>query len=262
MRGVKLQNLKALRVAFTVALKTVVVSLIVLVVAAIVLVSPWYQVTTSQVAPTTANYTTQFEVPTVNYQTVTVYTLPSPVQLQSDSYGPPSPPCSTAWYYCNVAAFWHSANITLQTGNVTYTVTVSECQQCSIFFSAVVPAGSTPLTAPQVNIDVSLSGSGGTSFVVPASGIYQIVAASDVAGMVNNISITASIPQIVVLTQTLSTYSTTSVTQYHQFTVAPYTILGTTASAVILALLVVVVLTMLFDRGVITRSKRRKKRQR
>ncbi|MGP8069870.1 MAG: hypothetical protein ACLP5V_08275 [Candidatus Bathyarchaeia archaeon] len=238
-------------------MKTVLASSLILVVAAIALFAPWYPLTTSQVVLQTQSYTTQFTEPTTTYQTVAVYTLPSPVQLQSDNSGGS---CSLAWYYCNVAAYWRSQNLTLQTG-VTYTVTVNECQQCGIFFEAVVPAGSTPLTAPQVNINVAVTGSGETSFVVPASAIYQVVAASDVAGTINDISITASVPQSVVLTQTLTTYAMTSVTQYYQSTLAPYSILGATISVVILVLLaVVVVLVILFGRGVITVSGKGRKR--
>jgi hypothetical protein len=54
-------------------------------------------------------------------------------------------------------------------------------------------------------------------------------------------------------TLTLTTYSTTPLTQYSQTTVSPYTILGGIASAVILVLLaLVLVLSILLDRGIIT----------
>ena len=118
------------------------------------LVSPWYPITTSQVVPGKLRVIRpELVVPTTTYQTMVVYNLQSPVQLQSDDLGGS---CSSAWYYCNVAAYWHSENLTLQTG-VTYTVSVNECQQCSIFFDAIAPAGSTPLTAPQVNINVAVT---------------------------------------------------------------------------------------------------------
>lgn len=253
MRAVNLQSLKKQFDASAIALRIIIISAIVLVVAIVVLIMPWYQVTTSQIVPQTQSYTTQFEVPTTNYQIVTVYTLPSPVELHSANYGPPSPPCATSFFYCNSNAFWHSENFSLQTG-VIYTVTVNECPECSLWFEGIAPSGSTPpLTGPQFNINVSVDGSGEESFAAPASAMYQVVVgyggSYNTTAMLHAISIIGSVPQDVTLTQTLTAYSTRSVTTYAQTTVSPYTTVGVTASATVLVMLVLmVVLSIFFER--------------
>jgi len=62
------------------ALKTVIASSMVLIVAVIALVLPWYPVTTSQVVPQTAiTYTVQFELSATGYQMGTSYSLPNTV---------------------------------------------------------------------------------------------------------------------------------------------------------------------------------------
>src|SRR5208282_5996516 len=140
----------------------------------------------------------------------------------------------------------------------------NECPECSLSIQGVAPVGSSPSTAPQLNINVGIDGSGELSFVAPASAMYQVYVANDgsSAGMLTAISITTVMAQTVELTQTLTTYSTTGATQYSQATFSPYTLLGAVASVVILILLLaVVVLSVLFDRGIIAVStKRRKKR--
>lgn len=63
--------------------------------------------------------------------------------------------------------------------------------------------------------------------------------------------------------QTLTTFTTTPLTQYSQTTVSPYTILGDVASAVILVLLaVVLVLSILLDRGILTMSTKQRHKRR
>ena len=215
-----------------------------LIAAAILLFAPWYPVTTSQLVAQTQSYTTQFEVPTTNYQTVTAYALSSPVELHSVNYGPPSPPCSTSWVYCNVSAMYQSQTFNLQ-GGVSYTVTVTECPACGIYIEQQFGA---------YNTYASITGSGEASFVAPASGSYQVYASSGAdggtnPGMLNALTITGSIPQSAEVAQTVTTYSTASVAQYSQTEVSPYMALGLAASATILALLaLIVVLCILFER--------------
>lgn len=216
--------------------KPALVTGLVLIVAAIAIVLPWYPLTTSQVVPQTQSYTTQFEVPTTSYQTVTAYTLPGPVEVQSVNYGPPTPPCSAGWYYCKPGGF-QSQPFNLQSG-VSYTVTVNECQACGMYVEQEFGG---------YNTYASITGSGEASFVAPASGSYEIYASSGAdgstnPGMLNAVLISGSIPQSVELAQTLTTYSTTSVTQYSQAAVSPYTILGVLPSAAIIGILVIVVL--------------------
>ncbi len=249
MRAVKLQSLKNFRLGFNVALKAVVVSTLVLIVVILVLIAPWYPMTTSQVVLQTQSFTTQFETPTTNYQTVTVYTLSGPVKLQSVNYGPPEPSdsCALSWIYCNLAGEFESGRFNLQAED-TYTVTVSECQECSLAI-----AYGQEIAFGEENTQVSIHGSGQTSFVVPNSGAYLVTVGNygewNSTGVLNAISITGSVPQSVQVTRTLTTYSTTSVTEYSQIIVSPYTVLGVTVSATAIALLALIAIMFdLFER--------------
>jgi hypothetical protein len=250
-------------------LKAVIVSSIVLIVAVIVIFSPWYSVTTSQIVPQIQGYTTQFQTATTNYQTVTVYTLPSPVGLYPANDGGS---CAVSWIYCDGYAFWQE-NLTLQAG-VAYKVTVNQCSNCSLEIGGPMKLVNYPVTSILVVTGANvakIAGSGEASFIVPTSGTYGLIVGNLERypeydkGMLNSISITGGTPQSVELTETLTTYTTTPLTQYSQTIVSPYTILGGVASAVILVLLAVVLgVSILVDRGIIAVSTKhhRKRRKR
>ena len=243
MRAAKLQSLKKLWLASNVALKTVIASSIVLIVVAIALFAPWYSVTTSQVVPEIQNYTTQFEEATTNYQTVTIYTMPNPVNLPTPYFG-----------------FWLSQSFEL-VGGSTYNIYVTECTICYLVFEEY-----------SSNVTLFTMGSGERSFVAPMTGSYDVLVQllGLGSGTIYSVTITQVEAQSTEVAQTLTTYSTTNVTQYSQTTVPPYTILGAVASTAILILLaLILVLSILVNQGIITLStkhrkttKRRKKRKR
>jgi len=206
-----------------------------LTVVAIVLVLPWYPVTKSQMVPQIQTYTNLFEVPTESYQSVTVYTLPSPVTVQTANRGGQ---CKAAWNDCNVAAFFKSQNFSLQAG-ASYTVSVVQCQECALFiFEQSFGFHS-----------FDILGSGAKSFTASSSGTYWVYFANlgNSPDTVSSISITGSVPESVVVVQTHIAYATTSVTQYSQTMLSPYTALGITTSAslvLLLAIMIVIVIIL------------------
>jgi len=232
-------------------LKPAVVSVILLAVGIIGLAVPWYPVTTSQMGAQIQTYTNLFEVPTTSYQSVTAYALPSPVTIQTANQGGQ---CEAAWHYCNVAAFFRSQNFSLQLGGI-YSVSVVQCQECglSIFEQSFGPT------------TVDIRGSGTTSFTASNSGIYWIYVANlgNNTDTVSSISITGNIPQSVEIVQTHIAYATTNLTQYSQTMVSPYRAFGLTTSATVLVLLaIIVVLSILLDRGLISASIRHRRKRR
>jgi len=84
------------------ALRSVIAGLIILLATvSVLLVTPWYQVSTTQelTQTSTSTLTSMFIVSSTNYQTVTIYSLPNTVQLPTPYFG-----------------FWLSHNFTLQAG--------------------------------------------------------------------------------------------------------------------------------------------------
>ena len=213
-----------------------------LTVVAIALVLPWYPVTKSQMVPQIQTYTNLFEVPTESYQSVTVYTLPSPVTVQTANQGGQ---CEAAWTYCNIAAFFKSQNFSLQAGAI-YTVSVVQCQECGLF----IFEQSLGFTS------FDILGSGTKSFTASSSGTYLVYIANlgNSPDTVSSISITGNIPENVEVVQTHIAYATTSVTQYSQTMLSPYTALGITTSITVLVLLaiMIVVAIILGQRSILT----------
>jgi len=206
---------------------------------------------TSQMGPQIQTYTNLFQIPTTSYQSVTVYTLPGPVTIQTANQGGQ---CKVAWSYCNVAAFFKSQNFSLQAG-ATYTVSVVQCQECalSIFEQSF---GST---------NFGILGSGTKSFTASSSGTYWVYVANleNSPDTVSSISITGSVPLSVEVVQTHIAYATTSGTQYSQTMVSPYQALGPTTSATVLVLLaIIVVVAIVLERGLISASVSSKHRKR
>ncbi len=225
-------------------MKTVIASSLVLIVAAIALVLPWYPVTTSQVVPQTQSYTTQFEVPTTTSQMQTVYTLPNPVTIpgaQSIFIGLLSP--------------WISRTFNLQAGLSVSVSVILPSAGYAVFIWENFP--------PYDRINFTMNGVlQGYTAVVPKSGSYYVTISNlnTTPITISALSVSEGVSETVQLTRTLTTYSTTSVTQYSQTTIAPYTTLGLTTSATVLILLaLVLLLSILIDRGIINVSKHRKK---
>jgi hypothetical protein len=201
--------------------------------------------------PQIQTYTYLFEVPTSSNQSVTVYTLPNPVTIQTANQGGQ---CGTAWHYCNVTAFFMSQDFSLQAG-ATYTVSVIQCRECRLFIFGQ-SLGST---------DFDILGSGTKSFIAWSSGTYWVYVANlgNSSDTVSSISITGSIPQNVEVVQTQIAYATTSVAQYSQTMVPPYTTLGPTTSVTVLVLLaIIVVVAVALERGSIWASTSRTKSRR
>ena len=223
-----------------------------LVVAVVAIVSPWYPLTSSQVVPSITSYATQFEIATTSYQLQTIYSLPSPVYLQPDNqqYGGSCPPSSG--YYCDSTWTFASENFTLQSG-VNYTLSVIQCEECHLYFS-----GSSPYWTTSPSLFPEITGSGEISFFVPGTGIFHVVVGvSNLASspqMLTDILITARTPQKIELMQTVTAYSTTSVTQYSQTTVPFYTILGALPSAAIIGILVIAALFITLRKRGITQA--------
>ena len=219
MRSVKLQSLKKLWVASNIALKTVLISSILLIAIVVALFTPWYSVQSSQTS------TSVFEVPTTSYQTVTIYNLPNPVNLTPITL-------PNVGYVCTC---WFSQNFTLQAGS-TYSVNVVFGSGDSLVMVDNAVTGS----------DIHDVGQSGVStFVAPTTGQYNIYLYTfdGKPGSVYTVSITASQAQNGLVTET--TYRTSQVTA----SVPPYTTLGLTTSATVLALLALIVaLCIVFER--------------
>jgi|GEM_PF-1670086 len=236
MRVAKLQSLKKLWLALNVALKTVLASSLILIVAAIGLFAPWYPMTTSQLVPQTQSDTTQFEVPmTTTVQMQIVYTHPDSVTI-------PSAPS----VMIGLLSPWQSRTFNLQSGlSLFVSVTLSPSSGYAVFIWENFP--------PFDRINFTMNGVlQGYSNVIAKSGSYDVTISNlntDGPLTFSSLSVSEGISETVQLTQTRTTYSTTSVTQYSQILVSPYTTLGMTTSATVLALIVLIVaLSIIFER--------------
>jgi hypothetical protein len=219
----------------------------VLIVAAIALFAPWYSVTTSQVVPQTQSYTTQFTIPTTTAQTQTVpqmqtvYVLPNAVTIPAADPNQPVPSYDPQWI---------SPDFNLHAGSIVSVTTTCFCviQMRSDF----LPFQGIGITQNGASLYVSNS-------VVPKSGPYVLwvwsislspvtLSFSVAESVVGSVEVTQILTTQTV-TQTLATYSITSVTQSSQTTISPYTTFGLTTSATVLALLALIVaLSIVFER--------------
>lgn len=234
-----------------------------LIVAAIVLISPWYQVTLSTQIPQTNAHMTEVALLTSNYEssyeTQTNFGQPQIVFSMQGSVNLPG----ACMFSC-----WVSQSFFLQSGSV-IEVDVTQCQSCLLTIdntngslnAAIIQLG----LFPNLNNTVRVVDSG--NYVVTLGNL------GDFAGTVTSISVsviasTKIVPQITEVVQTTmvlsTTFSTTTVTQYSQTMVPPYTAIGVVALTAILVLLaLLLVLSILLDRGIIIVSaNRRKKRKR
>jgi hypothetical protein len=216
------------------------VTAILLAVAVLVLVLPWYPVVRSQTVTATFTYT--YQVPDESYQSVTVYSLPNSVTLQG--------------FFQSGATlskiYQTLGDVTLESGAIV-TVEVQQCQFCSTSLSKDF--------GDKASI-FSMSGGGTGDFIAPESGQYQIGIGNVgfTQERVSSILITANVPRNSMQTQ--SGYNTVDVTEYSVATVPVYSVLGIMTSAVILALVaILVVVAILFNQGIITMSSRRRRKR-
>ena len=228
-------------------MKNILVSAVILLVTILVLVTPLFPVPVSQEVVQTNSYTTQFQVPTTTYEVQTIYSLPRPVTLMGLT-GPPA------------TAIFVSTEFKLQS-NFMYEAEVT-CQPCetgkgSIAFLFLFPQGNNTLLEYPLRYDVPGQGHG--NLTVSRSGVYGIVMYCINSCTISTLSIIVSVPYSFQLTETATTYNTVTMTEHSQTTVPIYTILGVLASGAILVLLaLLVVLSILFDRRMISASTKRR----
>jgi hypothetical protein len=102
-------------------------------------------------------------------------------------------------------------------------------------------------------------GRGHGTLTVSRSGEYGIVMYCINSCTISALSITTSVPYSFQLTETVATHNTVTMSQRSQAAVPIYTILGGSASAAILVLLaLLVIVSILFDQGMISVSRKRK----
>lgn len=172
---------------------------ILVIVAVVTLVLPWYPVVETQTV--TQTFTYSYQIPSQSYQTQTVYTLPSPVQLQGLF--------QTGATFGQV--YKDLGDVSLQSGWTVH-VQVTECQYCNIGLSKDFGNNATVY---------SVQGSAQGNFIVPESGQYKI----DIGNLGNTqeqvtaISVTADVPQN--KTETQFGHNTVSVTSYSIVNIAP-----------------------------------------
>ena len=228
------------------ALRSILVSTATLLVAILVLATPFYPVPVSREVVQTDSYTTEFEVSTTTYGVQTIYQLPRPVILMGLT-GPPA------------TAIFTSTEFKLQSNSI-YEANVT-CQPCEVGKGSIFlfPQGNNTLLEYPLRYDVPGQGHG--TLTVSRSGVYGIVMYCINSCTISTLSITTSVPYSFQLTETVATYNTATMTQHSQTTVPIYTILGVLASASILILLALLVMvSILFDQGMISVSTKRKKR--
>ena len=226
-------------------MKKVLVSVVILLVTILVLVAPFYPVPVSQVVQT-SSYMSQFQVTATTYEVQTIYRLPRPVILMGLT-GPPA------------TAIFTSTEFKLQSNSI-YEADVT-CQPCEVGKGSIFlfPQGNNTLLEYSLRYDVPGQGHG--TLKVSRSGVYGIVMYCINACTISTLSITTSVPYRLQLPETVTTYTKATIMQHSEITVPVYTILGVLASAVILLLLAsLVVLVILFDKGMIPVSTKHKPR--
>jgi len=227
----------------------------VLLVALVVLVTPWYQITTSNQASQT--FTSEFGIPSTNYQSITPYSLPRPVNFATMAKLP------IAKY---LGLFYITPNFTLQV-DLTYELTTTMNCQCwvQLFVAANSYNGS---------FGVTIIGSGQRSFTPPFTGDYYIYIQPDPMstiviggvrmaplGTVSTVVVTGVEAQTVAVPQT--TYWTKVSTVYSQLSVPPYASLGSASTTLIVLLLcALVAIAVVIDRNLLRPSRTRHKRRR
>ncbi len=186
------------------------------------------------------SFTYTYQVPTVTYQSQNVYTLAQPITLQG-------------FFQSGATAsqvYQDLGDVALQ-ANSSVAVEVNQCQNCDLGISKDFGDKATVYS-------VSGSSSFG-DFIVPVSGQYRIE--------VDNLGTTPDVVSSIVITekvaqasmQTELGYNTITVARYSVVALAPNLVLGLLPSLIILgAIVLVVAILVLFDRGIIIMDSRRR----
>ena len=225
-------------------MKSILVSSVILLVTILVLITPFYPVPVSQEVVQTNSYTTQSEVPTITYEVRTIYRLPSPVTLTGLT-GPPD------------TAIFVSTEFKMQSNSI-YEADLT-CEPCEVGKGSIFlfPQGNNTLLEYPLRFDAPGQAHG--TLTVSRSGTYGIMIYCINSCTISTLSITTSVPYNFQLTETVTTHNTVTMTQRSQTTIPIYTILGMLASTAILVLLaLLVVLSILFDQGIISVSTKRR----
>lgn len=202
----------------------IVVSALLVVAIVLSLVLPWYPAVTSQAVTQTLTYT--YQLPTTPTRLQTIYTLPSPITLES-------PHASTSSRPSNF--YQELANVSLDTGSVVH-VNFVGCQICEIIIAQNF--------GNKITV-YSVLGSSKGDFIVTTSGMHTIVVENFGAStdQVSSVVITADVPQVGISSETGT--NTVSYATYSAANLSPILILASglasnlSAFFVILAILVV-----------------------
>ena len=226
-------------------MKSIFVSAAILLVTILVLVTPFLPVPVSEESFQTNSYTTQFQATSTTSEVQTIYRLPKPVTLTGLT-GPPATAIFVSTEFKLERNFIYDAEVT--------------CQPCdvgkgSIAFLFLFPQGNNTLLEYPLHYDVPGQGHG--TLTVSRSGVYGIVMYCINSCTISALSVTTSVPHSFQLTETVTTYDTATMTQRSQAMVPIYTVLGVSASAVILAFsALLVVVSILYQRGMISLSRK------
>ncbi|MGP8069871.1 MAG: hypothetical protein ACLP5V_08280 [Candidatus Bathyarchaeia archaeon] len=223
-------------------MKSAIIGLIIaLVIVIVLLATPWYPVVTNRNVSQTFAYT--YQIASQSYQFQNVYTLQNPITLQGlfQSGATLS------------QAYQDLGDITLQ-ANSQVAVTINECSVCGLSISK-------DFGDKETVYSVSGSSSSG-DFLVPDSGQYKmsVLNLGTTSNQVNSISITANIPQNSAVSQV--GYNTVEARSYSVVGVAPSFVIGLLPSITSLALIaIIVVVLVLFDKGILIIGTRRRRRR-
>ena len=201
-----------------------------------ILVTPWFPSTVS--SPIAQTFTATLTGAFTNYQGVTVYSLPNPVEF---------PPGSWSFEQWDI---FLSQNFTLQAGREYQLATTMECQPSC--YLLVLRAISNSWTGPALFYEdgtAYLNNTGQASFVASVTGPYQVMMYHERigSGTVNAVSITTIQAQTIEVLQT--GYITAESTVYSEVALRPYIILGVLPSLMTLIIVgCLAVIIFLLDR--------------
>jgi hypothetical protein len=246
-------------------LKGILVSLLIVVVAVVLLVAPWYQIPTTYQATNTFSQTfTQtlantFQVGSTSQQAQTVYTLDNPITVQGT---PNIYTCATnpTTYTCGA---WASTPFVLTVGS-SIIVTCS-CHGVIGIYSYF---------APYKSVDFTLNGKPPTNqsdAIVPVTGLYNVAVFNlqpspiTEAGItvIEQTPLTTSFAETNYQTASNTEYNTVMTTETSSTNVAPSSVLGNLPSVIIVGVIVaIVILITVIDLGLIHVTMGKQKRRR
>ena len=244
-------------------LKGTLVTLLILFVVAVVLATPWYQLTTSQEVTNTFTQTftttsgVTFQVASTSQRAQTVYTLPSPITVQ----GTPNFVNCISAPSASICGAWSSTPFILEEGS-----SISVTCTCH---GVLAIYGTYP---PYRNVDFTLNGRPPTNeMIVPVTGLYNFGIINLETYPVTESGLTVIEQTPVTMSLTDTNYYTGSNTEFNTLEstvasltqVAPYSVIGILPSGILLVLICVIVLFVgLFEREIISVSVGRKRRRR